>query len=56
MASRVHKHKWKFKKRKEGGVYRYCKCGTRILMLAAPSGSSLDFKVKELWPKGKHRK
>lgn len=56
MASRAHVHKWKFKKRKDGAVIRSCKCGERILMIAAPHGSSLDGELKELWPKGKHRK
>jgi hypothetical protein len=49
-------HRWKIKKHKGPGVLRVCKCGKKILELATPKGSSLDGEVKELWPKGKHKK
>jgi len=49
-------HRWKFKTNKNGSVTRRCRCGLKITEIAVPHGSSLDREVKELWPKGKHRK
>lgn len=50
-------HRWIIKKHKGPGVLRKCShCKKKVLELASPKGSSLDGEIKELWPKGKHRK
>ncbi len=52
---RVHVHKWKFKRTKQG-MRRTCRCGLKFLEIAVPKGSSLDGELKVLREKGKHYK
>lgn len=56
MESQRCSHRWKFKTNKNGSVTRKCRCGLKITEVAVLHGSSLDGVVKELWPKGKHKK
>jgi len=49
-------HRWRFKTNRNGSVTRKCRCGLKITEVAVLHGSSLDGVVKELWPKGKHKK